>query len=132
MYLTSSHACFASASLPDGTGARRDGVGRVGGTTTARPAKKNARRALTRPRIRDLDAHPLPSTVHLIFPSRSYRVRRLSDNKVYALKETNVRNLSQQERQEAVMRFACSYLCSKTPPSAASTRRSSTATVCAS
>ena len=48
------------------------------------------------------DARPLPSTVHLIFPSRSYRVRRLSDNKVYALKETNVRNLSQQERQEAV------------------------------
>merc|ERR1719352_333984 len=31
-----------------------------------------------------------------------YRVRRLSDDKVYALKETNVRNLSQQERQEAV------------------------------
>ena len=29
-------------------------------------------------------------------------MRRLSDNKVYALKETNVRNLSQQERQEAV------------------------------
>ena len=27
---------------------------------------------------------------------------RLSDDKVYALKETNVRNLSQQERQEAV------------------------------
>ena len=34
-------------------------------------------------------------------PSR-YRVRRLSDNKIYALKETNVRNLSQQERQDAV------------------------------
>jgi len=31
-----------------------------------------------------------------------YRVRRLSDNKIYALKETNVRNLSQQERQDAV------------------------------
>jgi len=30
-----------------------------------------------------------------------YRVRRLSDNKIYALKETNVKNLSQQERQEA-------------------------------
>ena len=41
-------------------------------------------------------ASPVP-----FLPSR-YRVRRLSDNKIYALKETNVRNLSQQERQDAV------------------------------
>ena len=43
-----------------------------------------------------------PRSPHARPNTDSYRVRRLSDDKVYALKETNVRNLSQQERQEAV------------------------------